>query len=237
MHGAVGASVFARNAVVEHGNFAKIGVVQGDVVVDPMAVVLVKQLLVLLGAHVVGLRVSPTPQQLSWREVVVVNDPQFVEGGDAEQEVFEVGVVVDGVDVQPIAGLAAWRAEVDVNLVHVVGDHAEVALVGVVILNQVVPGMPFPNHVCAAVSIGGQLQDHLRPQAFFWHQRGIATCLNGLFRAEMLPGDGKHVAIGLHFDVVVETGRAVVQGVRPQDVVLPCASFNRCASSASPNGV
>ena len=75
MNGTVRAAIFCWHTVVEHRNFSEVGVVHGDVVVDPVTVVLVKELLVVFCPHVIGLGVPPAPEQLAGREIVVVDNP------------------------------------------------------------------------------------------------------------------------------------------------------------------
>ena len=157
MNGTVGASILCRHTVVEHRNFAEVGVVHGDVVVDPVTVVLIKKLLVFFRPHVIRFGVAPAPEQLSGREIVVVDNPELVKRGHAEQEVLEVGVVVDGVDVQPVAGLAAGRAVVHINLVDAFTDHTKVVFACIQVLDQMVPRVPLPHHIGASVAVRRKL--------------------------------------------------------------------------------
>ena len=160
MHSTVGLSVLVRHSVVEDGDFAEIRIGKGDVVVHPVTVVLVKELLVLRRSHVVRLWIPPAPKQLTWCEIVVIDDPKLIEGGHTQHEVLEVRVVVDGVDVEPIAGLHTWCAIVEVNLLHRFADHTKIGFGLVKILHEVVPRMPFPHDVSAASPVGRQFQNH-----------------------------------------------------------------------------
>ena len=180
-------------------------------VVHPVAVVLVKELFVFRCPHVISLGVAPAPKQLTWCEIVVIDDPKLIEGGHAQHEMLEIRVVVDGIDVKPIARLTAWGAVVQIDLLNRLADHPEIGLGLVKILHEVVPGMPFPHNFGTTVVVGGQFQDHFRPQPVFWNQTRVSPRLQRFVCGEVLPGDGKHVAIWFHFDVVVQTRCAVVQ--------------------------
>ena len=97
--------------------------------------------------------------------------------------------------------------------------------------------MPFPDDIGAACAVGSKLQNHLRPQASFRNDGGVAARLQGFFCREMLPCNGEDIAVGLHFDVVVQACCAVVQRERPKHVVVPCSALDGGAASACPNGV
>ena len=202
-----------------------------------MAIVLIKELLVFGIAHAIGFGIPPTPNQFACVEVAVVDNPEFVKRGNAQKKMTKEGVEIDGVDVQPIAGLVARRAIVDVNFSWVFAHHAEVAERGVKVLHQVVPCMPLPNHIGPTISIWGEFQDHFRPQAIFRDKGRVTPSLQGFYGAEVFPSDCEDVAVRLHFDVVVQAPCAVIQRVRPQDIVVPRSSFHRGPSTTCPNGV
>ena len=147
VHGAQQLVFPCRHPVVEDGNFPKVRIPQGDVVEDPVAVVLVVKLLVLFGAHAICCRVAPTPQERSRVEVVVIDDPQLIEGGDTDHQMLKERIEINGIDVQPIARLRAGRAMVEVDEGGVFADGAEVGFGAVKTLHQVVPCMPFPDDV------------------------------------------------------------------------------------------
>ena len=160
VHSTVGLTVLARHSVVEDGNFAEIRIGNGDVVVHPVTVMLVKELSVLRRSHVVSLWISPAPQELTRCEIVVIDNPKLIEGGHTQHEVLEVRIVVDGVDVEPVAGLHTWSAIVEVNLLHGFADHPKIGFGLVKILHEMVPRMPFPHDVSAAFPVGRQFQNH-----------------------------------------------------------------------------
>ena len=237
VHGAVGSTAAVWDSVVEHRNLSKVRVGKGHVIVNPMAIVLVEELLVFRGAQSIRFRISPSPEDFARGEIVVVHNPDFVERGHRHHQVLEIRIEVDGVDVKPIARLDAGRAVIEVDAVGGFTDHPKIGLGGVKILNQVVPGVPLPNHIGTAGVVGRELKHHVRPQPFLGNQRGVPPGFKGLSRTEMFPCNGEHVSVRFHFDVVVKPGCAVVQGVRPQHVVVPSSTFHRGASTTCPDGV
>ena len=75
---------------------------------------LVMQSLVFTRAARVSLRIAPSPNQSVFR-CGLVDDPQLVECGDAEQNVPQCGIVVNAVHVQPIRRGGAGGTEIDVH--------------------------------------------------------------------------------------------------------------------------
>ena len=53
----------------------------------------------------------------------------------------------------------------------------------------------------------------------------------------MFSSDRENISVRLHFNVVVQASCAVVQCVRPKDLIVPRASFHRGPSTTCPNGV
>ena len=120
---AVHVSAVRGDAVVEDGNFAKVTCPWRHVVVDPMAIVLIKEFFVVFRPLSMGFGVAPAPKQLTWCEIIVIDDPKLIEGGHTQHEMLEVRVVVDGIDVKPIARLTAWGAVVQIDLLNRLADN------------------------------------------------------------------------------------------------------------------
>ncbi len=77
----------------------------------------------------------------------VVDDPDFPESGHAEEDLVEVGVVVDAIAMEPIGAFterSGWGEVIDVDEFRVGGDIAVVGFCGVDVLDEVVPHAPFP---------------------------------------------------------------------------------------------
>ena len=228
------------HAVVEEEELGEVGVARIDAeTIAPVDVVLVEQALVRAVPAVVGRRIAPAVDDVPVEEATVPDDPDFVEGRDAHDDLVDVGVgpIVDGVHVEPVGGLVAERAVVEVDAALVVGHDAEVGLGAVEVLDEVVPGAPFPDDVRAAHAVGLKLDELVTPQLAAGEQGRVAAILDALEAVEDLPADGDDVATRRDGEIVVQPQAVVVGAEAPQDVVVPGAALDRRATAAGPDGV
>ena len=193
---------------------------------NPVRVVLIAELLVFGCAAPIGGGVSPAVEEIAGRAGrfrcggVVVDDPDLVEGGTGDEDVIELGVVVDAVEVEPVGGRAIGGI-VDVDAVGMVGDDAVVGECRVEVLHEVVDGAPLPDDFCVVVADGLDLDDGFGPEAVV-DLRGVAPEGDGLVVVHVFPGDEQEVAVGqgLHVVMSAMVGRAVVIVV-PEHVAVP----------------
>ena len=140
----------------------------GQAGLDPLGVVLDEELLIGGGSGVVGLRVAPTVEQVAARAGgfggggAVIDDPDLPEVVHAEDDLVQLGAVIDRVGVVPVG--PAVHDIVQVDQFGMVGHHAVVVLGGVVVLNQVVPGVPLPDDIAGGGTGGMHLDDAVGPQ-------------------------------------------------------------------------
>ena len=229
------------DAVVEDEEAVPIGVARvHSESVAPVDVVLVEQALVSAVPAVVGLRISPAPNEVVVELVIVPDDPDFVEGRDAHDDLARrvvEGEVIDRIHVQPVGRLGTFRAEVEVNLVLLVGNDPVVGLGAVEVLNEVVPGAPLPDNVGTALAVRLELDELVAPQFTPGEEGGVAAVVDALEAVEDLPADGDHIAAGHHGEVVVQAQAVVVGREAPQNLVVPSAALDGGPAATGPDGV
>ena len=93
----------------------------------------------------------------------------------------------------PVAVLAS--GEVDVHELRVRRDLAEVVLLLVMVLDEVVPEVPLPDDLGLGLPLWLHLDDRVRPDALLSKGRGVAPRLNSLLIGLVLPRDHEHVAV------------------------------------------
>ena len=145
---------------------------------DPLDVVGEENLLMPVGAGlafvdrsralacIVDARIAPTVQEVArvagrQRDAclriprhecaAVIDDVGLAEGRVVDRDVVERLVVIQGVDVDPVA--AGATGEIGIHLSGMLADHAVVGKLVVDILNQVVGDVPLPDHVAVHVDL------------------------------------------------------------------------------------
>ena len=158
-------------AVVEHEDVPRAGQALGD----PLRVVLVEELSVLGRTAVVDGGIAPAEAQVPGGAPCrpggerVVDHPDLAGSAEAHDDLVALGVVLDGVGVQPVPGPAG---EVHVHPPGRVGHDAEARQPGIAVLHEVVPDPPFPHDLVGARV---DLDDLLGPERLVGEQRRIPT--------------------------------------------------------------
>src|SRR5262245_21785273 len=169
-------AVRTRCSVAEHGD------VPGSrtALRNPTRIMLESEELVLLSASPIGLRISPAVKQIAslagttagaprgfLRRGAVVDNPHFIEGRHAQDDLIELRIVVDGIGMEHISqkGAASRRASIDVDPFGVCSGIRVVLESGIDVLNEMVPHMPFPDDPRPIWALGFELDQHVRPDA------------------------------------------------------------------------
>ena len=151
-----------------------------------MRVVLETQQLIGGSAAAVGLRVSPAIKQISAFTGAaagsagsflccgaVVDDPDLIKGGHAEDDLVEFGIVGNRVRMKDIAReTKASCVAVDVDSF---GTRCGISVVlqsGLDVLNEVVPEMPFPDNSRIVWRLRLELDQHVGPDSAGWYRGG-----------------------------------------------------------------
>jgi hypothetical protein len=180
--GGVGALLigFAVTSVVEEENMAGSGVVGWN----PLGIVLVAKLLIGEGSLIVGGRVAPAVEEVSGGTGgfcgggIMVDNPNFIEGGAGDEDLVEFGMIVDAVEVEPV-GCAGVGGIVDVDAVRMIGNDAVVGKGGVEILYEMISGMPLPDDEGVVGAEGLEFDDGFGPEALV-DVLGVAPEVDGL---------------------------------------------------------
>ena len=171
---------------------------------------------------------------------LVVNDEQLAVAADAEHDLVQLRVVVNAVHVVPeLRNLHAGA--VDINQFGMVGHHAVVVLGGIVVLDHVIPEMPFPDDRAAV----GPRRRHF-DEAVGQHvalgedagveQVGVEAGGDDFGEGLLLGHEQEDVAVGQDLEVVVvDVGRAVVIN-RPDQVAVPIVFLDAPAFAAAGGG-
>ena len=77
----------------------------------------------------------------------MINNPNFAERPTADHELVEFFVVIHAITVQPITPGRVFQRVIQVDQFRVVGNYAEVGLVRIEILNEVIPEFPLPHDI------------------------------------------------------------------------------------------
>ena len=221
------------DAVVEDQHVAGVRIALGN----PLRVVLLVEHLVGVLARAVEQRVTPAIEQVAALGVLpagvarclsagggVVDDPELAAAANAEHDLVDVRVIVYRVHMVPERRDELRVGAVGVDQFGMGGGSGVVVLGGIVVLHQVVPDVPLPNHHTAAgedwldlhhtvgldVAVAAGLQ-HVGAEARRRHIRG---------RLEF-GHQGDDVAVGQHFEIVVHDvgGGRILEG--PQHVARP----------------
>ena len=130
---------------------------------------------ILAGPFSVRLRVSPSIQQVSafsgapsgmtgrfLRGRAVVDHPEFMETGNAHDDLIEFRVIVNGVHMQPVG--ISGRCIIDIYQFRMIFDDAEVVLGRIEILDEMIPDAPRPHDLAAFGRRGPNFDNLLRPE-------------------------------------------------------------------------
>ena len=98
---------------------------------------------------------------------------------------------------------------------------AEVGLGGIEVLHEVIPCTPLPDDVGAACCVGHQLDDALTPEFTAFEQVGVAASVYRGDRIDAFPRDGEYCSGIGQCKIVVQTTRGIVEGIIPQNGVVP----------------
>ena len=162
-------------SIVEHDEAALLAVP----CLNPLNVVLGEQLLIARQASVVHLWVTPAIQDVPTfpRHTsgaaggflgggAVIDDVHLVHAAARKRDLVEMGVVINAVAVHPIGATRCVSCSahvVDVDLSRAVSHHPEVVFCFVVVLNKMVPCMPFPYDFCIVGADGFYFDDVVGP--------------------------------------------------------------------------
>ena len=206
-----------REAVVENRHVAS----TRETWWDEARIVLPKELLVGFCPRPVGNRVSPTVEQISTlppptasrrsclrRCRAVIDDPNLVLNGRADQDPVVKRVVVDAVHVIELRQVQPRRI-VDVQTLRVVGDDSVVGEARIEVLDQVIPDMPLPDDPARRRSGRLHFDDRIGLE-----QSGLVgrypACGKHLFAQPDFFRDQEDIAIRQHLEIVMNgsTGSA-----------------------------
>ena len=169
----------------------------------------------------------------------MVDDPHLVEPPRADGDLVQLRVVIHRVGVHPIAAACASRASAtpDVRVVHVDSMRVvrRIAVVGqgfVRVLDEVVPGMPFPHHRASFRKGRCNFGDGLRP-----HRLGIRSASQGsVVGGFQFPGQHQHVSVGHPCKIVVVMLLVVRPVEGPKKVAIPGSTFQFASHTTSRKG-
>lgn len=191
---------------------------------NPIDIVLAEELLVRGQALVVDLGVAPSVQNVPALASVsprlacrffgggaVVDDVNLMHATAGDGDLVEGRVVINPVAVHPIrssCGVARSASIVDVDAARMVLHHPIVVFGWVIILDEVVPCMPFPNHVGTVVAHGLDFDDVVGPDVVLSTRRvagnfGIPPRLKRFGLGSFFPRNHQDVAVGHGFNIVV----------------------------------
>ena len=221
---------------------------------DPLHVVLRKQLLVARKPFVVDLRVSPTIENIAsfagspsgvagrfFGRGAVVDDVHLVHAPAGQRNLVQNAVVVNAIAVHPIRSARSVSSSsnvVDIEKFRVVPHHAVVVLGFVVVLHEMVPSVPFPDNFSAVGPNGFHLDDVVRPDVVqsargITGYGGVSSCLQRFFFGFFFPSDHQEVAVRHRFNIVVRNVQSVVVSPRPFQRSVPRDSLHFAAGTSS----
>ena len=190
----------------------------------------------------VGLGIAPAVEQIAvWTGCLlsggaVVDDVEFVPIARVENKVVQLGIVAHRIAVEPIAPTrpAGEAAAVDLSVIHIEpGDLlcrvAEIGQGRIGVLDEVVPGVPFPDHLPSIAAFGLDLIEHRRPERPF----GLTAREGGFGGADVFPAEHDHVAVGQVCHVVVVVGRIARDFETPDEVTFPGEALDAPAHAAT----
>ena len=120
---------------------------------------------------------------------------------DGDHDLVEFSIVMNRIRMQPVAHFA--RVVVHINAAREIRRVAVIGQRGVVILDQVIPHMPFPDNVTGVRARWFHLDDMLGPELAFLDRGWITTCGNALGLSLHLPCEDENVPVGERLDVMV----------------------------------
>ena len=183
-----------------------------------------KQAFVLTVSSVVGFRISPPVQEISTLTVrtssvacsllcgrAVVDNIDFIHVLARQCDLVQNRVVINAVAVHPVGFSSLGSCgidEVNVEQFWMIGNHAIVVFAWVVVLHQMVPSMPAPNHVATRCSIRLDFDDFVGPDTVATARcigcnRWVSARLQAFLFGFRLPSDHQNVAVWHRFDVMV----------------------------------
>ena len=164
----------------------------------------------------------------------MIEDPDFTKIPQTHENLIEFGVVRDGVEVRPvrIAALPGDHVEIDVHTFRVSCDLSKVRFVLVVVLDEMIPKMPFPNHFAARLASRFDLDQAVRPNFRFINTRWHAAGPPGL--------SGGFLFLHKHQDVAIRQPREIVMwkpvsgriGEIPDQFAIPIKFLNPAAPAS-----
>ncbi len=188
------------------------------------------------GSASVSFRVAPTVKevslegvgQLTWR--AVVNDPKLIEITGAHHDLVQPFVIGNGIGVQPILVIRRGLV-VDIQLTRVVLRVPVIGQRRVQILDEVMDGFPFPNHVSTRDALRFDLHNGHAPH-HICRFLGITAFGNPTVCRISFPDQCQHIAVGQDRDVVVLALCGGGDEVAPSEVASPIKPFNDASGSA-----
>jgi hypothetical protein len=200
--------------------------------------------LVLGRAGAVGLRIAPAIEdppafaaapartRLGFgRRRGVVEDPDLAEVPHRDRDLIEVGVVGERVGMGPIA-VAVHRVPVEVSAARMLRDVAEVRLVRVEVLDEVIPNAPFPHDLATARAGRRDFDDRVDHEIAVGEFGGISARGEGFGVGLDLPEEHQEVAVGHAHDVVVQGFGARSLLIAPDDIAVPVELLDDAALTA-----
>ena len=168
----------------------------------------------------------------------MVQNIEFVPIAGVQDELVEPRVVGHGIAMEPVAPARAPGetasgncAVIDVKALQMLCGIPVVGQVGGDVLNEVVPCVPFPDHVSAGFAFRCNFQEGRGPErAVFVSEPADRS---RLLWAVVFPSQQDHVPIGQPGHVVVVVQGVVGEGVAPHQVPFPGKTFNAPAHAAT----
>ena len=158
--------------------------------------------------RIVCLRVAPAVEDVTAEATVsarvagsfrgrcaVIDYPDLTEAAHGKQNLIQIGVVVDRIGVIPI-GTTLTRGVVDVDQFRMIGHHTVVGLCGIIVLYEMVPGVPLPNDIASRNTHRFDFDDVVRPQFAVGQQARVSARRDRIGLTDILPSDHQHVAVG-----------------------------------------
>ena len=122
---------------------------------------------------------------------------------------------------------------IDVDELGVIRDRAVALQIRIEVLDQVIPGVPFPDDLRVVLAERLQLVDGVGPHALVRDGLRVAPVGDGVLAEAVLPGDSQEVAVRQGSDVVVEGLVVVRHDELPEEFAVPGEALELAAHPAA----
>src|SRR5262249_55973757 len=171
-----------------------------------------------------------------FRGCSVVEDPDLTEVAQAHEYLIEIRVVGHSVEMRPvwIRALSRDCVEIKVDTFRMSCYVAVVRFLFVVVLDQVIPQVPFPNDFPAGLAQRLDLDEAVGLNLSAFHARRNSSCRDRLSRSLLLLDQHQNVSIGQPYKIVMLRlcGRAI--GKIPNQFSVPVEFLHLAATTCRP---